>query len=633
MPPATLNAFKDHGRVSLTLEQGIHGAKESLKKLGSLGIDLEDITEKLQVDGALSFTESYNKLLKSLEDKTNELQTGMIIKQEMKLGTIQARVDERLKKWTKINFARRLYEKDSTLWSKKPLAEISNRLGWFDLPESMHDRLDELIAFAEEIKKEGFKHVVLLGMGGSSLAAELYSKTFGNKRGYPDLIVLDSTHPEGVKGIEDKTDFHKTLFIVASKSGTTLEPNILFQHFWQKTEGLKEKRQSHFIAITDPDSPLSRLAQKKGFRKVFHAHPDLGGRYSALSAFGLLPAALIGVDVHRLLDRAWVAKEACAFCVEETEMLGLRLGAALGELALTGRDKITLHATPSLHGFPGWLEQLIAESTGKDGRGIVPVAGEPRLNPKLYGEDRVFVLFSLKEEENQGLEEFFKNLEKRGHPVIKMRLMDKLDISQEVFKWEVAITALSTIIGVHPFTQPDVELSKELARRAMKQRAAKTGVDGAINASNGEKLRRALKKWTSLSREGDYISIQAFINQSTVAGSSIQRLKKLLAENMKIPVTMGFGPRFLHSTGQLHKGGPNTGLFLQLIDNPIETLKVPEADYTFRDVIQAQSLGDYRALKEKGRRIIRIKLGSDAKDGFEKVINGFGGLSEQWSLG
>jgi transaldolase/glucose-6-phosphate isomerase len=618
LPPATLNAFRDHGKVNSTLEANLDEAEAAIEKLGSLGVYLDEITEKLQTEGAAKFSESYDQLFGALENKSKEIQTGQLVRQSMDLGEIQEKVDERLNKWKNIKFGRRLAEKDTTLWFADPVPEISNRLGWFDLPESMHEQLDDLASFADEIKKEGFKYAVLLGMGGSSLAPEVYQKTFGNSPSYPELIVLDSTHPDVIKNIEYRIDIKSSLFIVASKSGMTLEPLSFFKYFWEKVGEINPSPGRQFIAITDPGTSLAKLGMDRAFKRVFYAHAALGGRYSALTTFGLLPAALIGMDVHRFLDRAWIAKEACSFCVEETEVLGLALGAAIGELANAGKDKVTFFTTTSLKGLPSWLEQLIAESTGKAGKGILPVADEPLADAKKYSADRVFVYFNLQGEENALLDKLVSELHEIGHPIIKINLFEKGDIAQEMFKWEVAVASAGAVIGIHPFNQPDVEIAKELARKVMKEGKEETK-DVGISTSDDEDLEEAIAQWLSQVREGDYVAVHAYLSPSQEMRTSLDGLLGSLVVDLGLPTTLGFGPRFLHSTGQLHKGGPNTGLFLQLVDEPDKDLQVPETNYTFKDIIKAQGVGDYLALKEKGRRVLRINLGSDVIEGIEKI--------------
>jgi len=618
MPPATMKAFADHGRVRSSLEEEVEKAGKEVDALNELGISLDMITEALQKEGLKKFSESYDKLIAALEEKKTRLLHGSTERMVLNLGEVERAVDRRIKNWEKQEFNRRLWDKDPTLWFSQPTEEITNRLGWLNLPEIMHEQLDSLTAFAKEIKEEGIKDVVLLGMGGSSLAPEVFARTFGSAPGYPRLSVLDSTHPDAVQAVSERIDLDSTLFIVASKSGTTLEPNLFFTYFWSKIKDVAADPGRHFIAITDSGTPLEALGRNHGFRRVFHAHSDLGGRYSALTVFGLLPAALIGADIHRLLDRAWVAAEGCAFCVSVGKTPGLMLGAALGELALSGRGKATFLASKEISSFPSWLEQLIAESTGKIGRGILPVASEPLTN--TYGSDRFFVYFRLDGDDNQELDQTIKSIENAGHPSITIRLEDKYDIGMEIFRWEVAVAAAGTILGIHPFNQPDVEHSKELAREAMEQ---KNGGDGKsrdmISVSDLPALDKAIKHWIGQAKPGDYFGIDAYLKPSRETWTQLQSMRKEILTKTCLATTLGYGPRFLHSTGQLHKGGPNTGLFLQLLSEPEQDVPVPGDPHTFNDVIRAQSLGDYRALLSRGRRVIRINLGRDVTAGIQTI--------------
>ncbi|MEE8401549.1 MAG: bifunctional transaldolase/phosoglucose isomerase [Candidatus Hydrothermarchaeaceae archaeon] len=620
LPPATLNAFKDHGRVRASLEDGIMEARESLEKLSGLEIDLSALTEKLQVDGVESFSASYDKLILVLEEKRKVILQGQIDRQDIKLGDYQAESDKRLRDWEKENFNRRLWEKDQTIWFEKPTLEIMDRLGWLNLPEMMHEHLEVLTSFSEDVKSDGIKFVVLLGEGGSSLAAEVYQHTFGSKPGYPELFVLDSTHPDAVREIEEKIDLRHSLFIVSSKSGTTLEPLSFFKYFWEKVSQAYGDAGKRFIAITDPKTPLVKLAEKKGFKRIFLAPADMGGRYSALSVFGLVPASLIGIDVHKLLDRAWVAAEGCAFCVSEQKTPSLMLGAALGELAERGRDKVTFLSSPSLKNFPDWLEQLIAESTGKDNKGIIPVVNEPTLSPNAYCDDRFFVYFYIEDEVDKGLKKDLKMLEDLGHPIARINLSDKFDIGLEIFQWEIAVAAAGSILGIHPFNQPDVELSKELARKAMKSDAG-GGMKGVetVPADSRRELSDALNNWISGAKEGDYVCIQAYLAPGKETKKSLQKIRMEILNRVHLATMVGYGPRFLHSTGQLHKGGPNNGLFLQLVDEPGDDLNVPEADYTFGQIIRAQAMGDFQALKKRGRRVLRINLNKDVAGGLSLI--------------
>ncbi len=618
MPPVTLNSFRDHGRLNASLEAGVEEADESLKRLAKLGVELNAITEKLQVDGVDAFSESFNDLMATLDKKRQAILRGQEDIRILKLGKYQEQAAKRLDQLKKTHFIRRIWKKDYTLWSSKSVPEITDRLGWLSLPEIMHDQLDDFVSFAEEIRSQGFKHAVLLGMGGSSLAPEIFQKIFGNKKGYLELIVLDSTHPSAIIALENKIDLRYTLFIVSSKSGTTTETLSLFQYFWKEVGQVSSNCGHHFIAITDPDTPLVNLAKERGFLRVFQANPDVGGRYSALTAFGLLPASLIGMDVHQFLDRAWIMSESCAFCASSDEASGLIIGAALGELTKIGRDKVTFMTSPSISSFPDWIEQIIAESTGKDGKGIVPIIYEPLTLLENYGEDRLFINFFIESDDNAELEKLTQALEAEGHPIINIKLADKLDLSQEIYSWELAIATAGSIIGIHPFNQPDVQMAKDLAKKMMKKAEEEIEDEEDVETMSIEDqdaLVWAIKEWIHQAKKGDYMAIQAYLSPNPMITKALQKLRLELLNRLQLATTLGYGPRFLHSTGQLHKGGPNSGLFIQLIDEPEKDLDVPETDYTFGTLIKAQSLGDYKVLKQLGRRVLRINLGKDTMGG------------------
>ncbi len=623
LPPSTLNAFRDHGKVHPTLEEKSEEAEASINRLAELGLDLKAITEKLQEDVAAAFSKSFDSLLDALKEKCHAILRGKKAQQVLEVGKDQSRVEGRLKSWKMMNFTRRLWAKDPTLWFPRPIPEIIDRLGWLVLPEIMHEKLDDLASFADEVKSDGIFHLVLLGMGGSSMSPGVFHKTFGNKAAYPQLIVLDSTHPSAVRSVENKIDLRKTLFLVSSKSGTTLETLSLFRHFWKQVSQVVDNPGRHFVAITDPRTPLMKLAQERSFRHVFEAPLDVGGRYSALSVFGLVPAALIGMDVHKLLDRAWIASENSAFCVPEDEISGLILGAALGELSKT-RDKLTFLTSPSLSSFPDWIEQLIAESTGKDGKGIIPVVNEPQAPIDAYDQDRVFVYLNLEEDKGRELEGRINALEAAGHPTIRITLEEIADLGQEIFRWEVAVAAAGTVLGIHPFNQPDVQLTKDFTRNVME--------GGEVNRPNSKEVKTfsteehevladELKNWIARAKPGDYIALQAYLNPLKEVTAGLQKLRLEFFDRTKVATTLGYGPRFLHSTGQLHKGGPNNGLYLQLVDEPESDLPVPETAYTFGTLIGAQALGDYQALKRLGRRVLRVNLRRDISGGLELLAD------------
>ena len=634
VPPATLNAFRDHGKVRESITEGVDQARAAIEQLGKLGIDLNAITEKLQVEGVKAFSESMDKLLESLEEKRCTIVADQVDPQTLSLGQWAKPVEDRLSTWQSGGFARRMWAKDYALWSAKSVPELADRMGWLTLPETMQEQGPLLEAFADRVRKEGFRHAVLLGMGGSSLAPEVFQRTFGNANGQPELIVLDSTHPGAVRSVESRVDLAKTLFLVSSKSGTTTETSSFFYYFWQRLRESGKQPGPHFAAITDPGTPLQKLAHERGFRTTFSAPVEVGGRYSALSVFGLVPAALIGMDIRRLLDAALTSAESSAFCVPEPSSAPLRLGAAIGELALAGRDKITFLASPLLEGFPIWAEQLIAESTGKDDKGIVPVADEPLGTDEVYGNDRFFAVLLLEGDSSTQLAAKVKALEAAGHPVAYIQLRQKTDLGQEFFRWEVAVAAAGAVLGIQPFNQPDVQLAKELAKKAMAAADTRTqaGTD-LVRAENKNQLSRAVNEWVSSVKPGDYISLQAYLNPTPDTRSTLQKIRAKLRDRTKAATTVGFGPRFLHSTGQLHKGGPNTGVFLQIVDEPAEPLPVPETNYSFAQLIRAQAEGDYQALKQRGRRVLRVQLGRETAAGLRQLVESLVGSNHYLVLG
>lgn len=531
---------------------------------------------------------------------------------------IRARIDARLRAWCRADFARRLWAKDYTLWSPVPVLELADRLGWLDLPGAMPGAVGDLRTFAQEVQAEGARHVVLLGMGGSSLAPEVFQRTFGHGSGHPELIVLDSTHPAAVRVVEARLDLRRTLFLVSSKSGTTTETLSFFRHFWRAVAAANATPGEHFVAITDPGTPLSRLAEQHGFRRVFLAPPDVGGRYSALSVFGLVPAVLIGVDLEPLARAAVTMARACTAAAPDNP--GLALGASLGELALAGRDKLTFFTSPSLTALPWWVEQLIAESTGKDGRGIVPICDEPLAPAETYGDDRVFVSIQLAGEPSRPLDAALARLEAAGHPVIRIELAQKADLGAEFFRWEVATAAAGAALGIQPFDQPDVQLAKDLAAQVMAQRAASsTEYEVGIPVEHTWALDDALRAWLQQVKTGDYVGIQAYLAPTDETAGAFARIRTLIAATYGVATTLGYGPRFLHSTGQLHKGGPPTGIFLQCVDEPPDDLPVPDSPYTFGALIRAQALGDLRALLQRGRRVLKVHVGRNAAWGLARL--------------
>lgn len=538
----------------------------------------------------------------------------------LNLQSHRAPVEARMKSWKQTGFLRRLWEKDPSLWPNVPGLEVKDLLGWLDLPESSEKELDAILDFAEGVRKDHVTHVVLLGMGGSSLAPEVFQKVFGNSRGFPELLVLDSTHPEAVREIEARIQFPGILFLVASKSGTTLETLSFFQYFWERIAKKTEQPGRHFAAITDPGTPLEEIAQELNFRKIFLAPPDVGGRFSALTSFGLVPAALIGIDVREFLCQARIEAKAHGRTVGEALSPGIRLGAAVGELSRT-RDKMTFLASPPLSSFTDWIEQLVAESLGKDGIGPVPVTDEPRVSEGVYGKDRFFVALVFGDEENKDLEGRILAVEKAGFPIIRIHTENKIALSREIYLWETAVPAAGAALGIQPFDQPDVLLTKKLTQEAMEKGGGISRLEenqsGCASANDQEKLEVALKEWLSQARPGNYICLQAFLPPGEQTKELLQSIRLELLRRTGLATTLGYGPRYLHSTGQLHKGGPNSGLFLQIVDEPGMDLPVPGSGYSFRTLIKAQADGDLRALRERGRRVLRVNLEKKVLAGLE----------------
>jgi len=547
------------------------------------------------------------------------MQESRVAGAELRLGRYEPAVQARLERWQSEGFGSRLWGKDHTVWSLQPVPELTDRLGWLKLPESMRTQAEDLARFGQEARAAGFRDAVVLGMGGSSLAPEVFARTYGSVNGYPALSVLDSTHPEAVRSLAARLDPTRTLFVVSSKSGTTTETLSLFRAFWQWTAEAGRR----FVAVTDPGTPLEKLARERGFRAVFNAPEDVGGRYSALTNFGLVPAALLGVDVRELLQRARAMAEACTGPAASSNP-GLVLGAALGELALAGRDKVTFLASREIESFPDWIEQLVAESTGKIGRGIVPVVGERTGEPGVYGQDRFFVGLFLGED--KPLEMRLAALETAGHPVARFRLSDPADLGREMFRWEMATAAAGAILGVNPFDQPDVQLAKELATRAMKERSSGAPAAPAdeVRASDAGPLGSALEHWLAGAGAGSYLGVHAYLPADRETTEILHDIQARLRDRTRLATTFGYGPRFLHSTGQLHKGGPDTGRFLQIVDEPQHDLPVPEADFTFGTLIRAQADGDRSALEQRGRRVVRVNLGSDVPGGLARLRGALG---------
>jgi len=516
------------------------------------------------------------------------------------IGTYLADVEASLADLSRHDVVGRMWQKDHTVWKPEP-SEITNRLGWLTITDLMSEQVPALESFAREVREASFRHVVLLGMGGSSLGPEVLRQTFGSATGYPELIVLDSTVPAWVQAVTEAIDPIHTLFLVSSKSGTTTEPLALFQYFRGLVNSAigKEKAGQNFVAITDPGTPLARLATEGGFRRIFLNPPDIGGRYSVLSYFGLVPAALIGVDITALLDQAKGMREGCTSGVPIHENRGAWLGVCISTLALHGRDKLTLITSPAISSFGLWVEQLIAESTGKEGKGIIPVVDEPLVESAYYGDDRLFICLRLEGDDNSATDTAIERIQSSGQPVLTLEMRDRYDLGAEFFRWEFATAVAGAILGIHPFNQPNVQETKEATERVLQEYTA-TGRLPQVEAAD------SVADLMAEAGKGKYLAIMAYVRQTPEVDKVLADFRRKVVERHHMATTLGYGPRFLHSTGQLHKGGPNTGLFLQITTEHEKDLPIPDKPYTFGVVADAQALGDLQALKSSGQRVTRI---------------------------
>jgi glucose-6-phosphate isomerase len=530
------------------------------------------------------------------------------------IGMYEADVKATLARLSDANIVQRIWREDYTVWKPEP-TQITNRLGWLAVTDLMSEQVPMLQLFAKDVWDAGFRHVVLLGMGGSSLGAEVLGQVFGSGDQYPELIVLDSTLPESVQAVVEVINPALTLFLVSSKSGTTTEPLILHSYFRDLLEKMvgKEKVGHNFIAITDAGTPLATLAQAKGFRRIFLNPPDIGGRYSVLSYFGLVPAALIGIDITTLLQQAKRMRLTCASNVPQHENPGFWLGACMGTLAQKGHDKLTLLTSPSIGTFGLWVEQLIAESTGKDGKGIIPVANEPLMQPIYYGNDRLFIYLRVEGDQNQATDIVIGHSISSGHPVVVLEMRNKYDMGAEFFRWEFATAVAGAILGINPFDQPDVQKAKDTTDRLLQE----YGVSGRLpkletTGSLADLLRN--------SGRGRYLAIMTYLHQTSEMDEVLAELRREVGERYHIATTLGYGPRFLHSTGQLYKGGQNTGLFLQFTANHVKDLPIPGKPYTFGTVADAQALGDFQSLQAAGRQVIRIQMSQSEVSVIKRLV-------------
>jgi transaldolase/glucose-6-phosphate isomerase len=641
MPLATLLAYQDHGEpTEPSLPDAAPAAHAAIGAVEAAGISIDEVTDELLDAGIVQFANAMDTLLAGIERRRAAVLAGEPASVEARLTDEQARAIGARAAWAQDEqVPRRVWSRDDSLWpagDDKP----SERLGWLTIAEQSLEHLDDVLAFVEELRTEGFTDCALLGMGGSSLAPEVLSQTFGS--GVPEpaawpaeagpppgiadgalrLHVLDSTHPDAVAALEAKLPLDRTLFLVSSKSGGTLEPRSMHAHFHAL---VPDGRQ--WAAITDPGTQLEALAQDEGFRRVFHGAPDIGGRYSALSAFGIVPAALIGADVRGLLERAEVAARAADPSLPPGHAPALWLGCSLGELANGGRDKLTFVVDPPLTSLGLWLEQLVAESTGKRGKGIVPIADEPLAGPEEYGADRVFVhLHRTSGEGDAAVAAKLDALADAGHPVIAFPFDEPLDLGALFFHFELAVAVAGAVIGLNPFDQPDVQAAKDLTVATIEAYVR----DGAFPAEDagsvgGDEAAVALRELLDAQAGlGTYVATMAYLAPDPAVDGALTALRTAIRHRTKAATTVGYGPRFLHSTGQLHKGGAPIGVFVQLVDDSDTTVEIPGQRYDFAALVRAQAIGDGQALRSHGLPFLRIELDGDRAAAIERLATALG---------
>jgi glucose-6-phosphate isomerase len=568
------------------------------------------------------------------------------------LGEREAAIRDALARLEDLQAVPRLWAKDASLWKSDPQHQqvIQNSLGWLTVPRTMLDRLPGVEDFVAGVRAAEFQHAVVLGMGGSSLCPEVCRATFATAPGYLKLHILDSTVPGSVAAVERAIDVGRALFLVSSKSGGTAETLSFYKYFSERVRSLKgERAGENFVAITDPGTSLEKLAREARFRAVFHGEADIGGRYSALSNFGLVPAALAGVDVRGLLERAGRMAAACAPSQPAPKNPGLVLGGILGAAGRAGRDKITFVMSPGIYTFGDWVEQLLAESTGKEGKGLLPVVREHLDRPATYGPDRLFVDLRLASEPNKGVEQKLEALERAGHPVVRIKLESKLDLGGEFFRWEVATAMAGVLLGINPFDQPNVQESKDHTNRLLAEYRAQGKFSGeaplvaaegvelyasaavagpwakAGKAGGGPVAAELLAAFFAHAQAGSYVALLAYLEPTSSHKAVLQAIRMRVRDALGVATTLGYGPRYLHSTGQFHKGGAAYGLFLLVTADDAEDLPVPGEAFSFSVLKQAQALGDFQSLASRGRPVVRFHLGKTSRTGLDDLLNAVDG--------
>jgi len=643
LPDETIEAFADHGQLKEnTIEENLPEAKSYFRQLKKLGIDITFVTQQLENEGIQKFTEAYNALISNLAIKRLTILSATTVKQSMEVDALKSELKSVYASLDEKQIPNLLFAEDPYLWKKsgKQLEEISRRLGWLKLPENFAKHANTLADFLKKIKDEGYKHAVLLGMGGSSLCSEVARNTYGSKNGYLELLVLDTTSPEAILNLQKKIEISKTLFIVASKSGNTEETLCFFHYFYAQLQLQNKKRPGdNFVAITDDGTPLVKIAAHYKFRKTFLNSPDLGGRYSVLSHFGLVPMALLGIDIVKFLYSARQMEVSCQG-IPAAANPGISLGAALGLCQKQGRDKITFVLSSSVSSFGYWVEQLLAESTGKENKGLIPVNGEVLGSPEAYTADRVFVHLYLKSDKIREDERKLKKLVEAGHPLIKIELSSTLDLGGEYYRWEIAAAVSGLIMGINPFDQPNVEESKKNTADLLDawekegdfKQVEPFAKENELSVFCGKRVAKlltahsanfkdTLNAFTELAESGDYIAFLPYFELTDKRNNLLQNWRNDLRDKLKVTTTLLGGPRYLHSTGQLHKGGPDSGLYIILVSEEESTLAIPGEKFGFDILHHAQSLGDFRSLDTIGRRVIRINLGENVNHGLEALVS------------
>lgn len=642
MPDETIDAFANHGIIrENSVEADLEEARQTLHDLERVGVDLNRVAWQLQNEGAQKFIDPYDALMQTLAVKHQKFLSATASEQTTALGAVRSVVSPAYAALDTRRFGRRLFAHDPWLWAAdaEQAEAIRRRLGWLDSIETFQKRVEDITAFVMGIKDAGYTHVVLLGMGGSSLWADVCRQTFGPAPGWLQLLVLDNTDPTAIGQVESSLDLAQTLFIVASKSGTTTETLSLYRYFYERvSQRVAGRVGDHFVAITDPGTPLAEEAHNKGFRRCFENPEDIGGRYSALSYFGLVPMALLGLDIAALLEYGRQMRVSCGPFLPAATNPGVGFGTLLGMAARHRRDKVTLVVAEPIRAFGAWVEQLLAESTGKGGRGLVPVDGEPLGPPEVYSHDRVFVALHLAGDEPLATAKPLAALEAGGHPVVRIRLPEAMALGGECFRWGVATATAGAILGVNPFDEPDVAASKQHTqellsawqrRGALSQEPPLLEVDGvavygdagrlAAARSAAGSLRDFLHAFVGQIKAPEYLALLPYVHPTPVRHQALQSLRESLRNRLKVATTLGYGPRYLHSTGQLHKGGPNTGVFIIFTADAARDIPIPGQPYGFAVLQRAQALGDFLALRHRQRRVIRLHLGGDIDGGLAWV--------------